>query len=44
MATIGTVACLAIAGIAMLARARFKARAYHRQQMTANAMRSMGTD
>ncbi|MGY2806387.1 hypothetical protein [Bradyrhizobium sp. USDA 4506] len=42
MATIGTVAFLALVSITMLANARLKARASYRQQMTENAMRSMG--
>ncbi|WP_256434668.1 hypothetical protein [Bradyrhizobium sp. 6(2017)] len=42
MATIGTVAFLVLLGVAMFARARFKERAAYRQQMTENALRSMG--
>ncbi|WP_168856341.1 hypothetical protein [Bradyrhizobium brasilense] len=42
MATIGTVAFLALVGIAMLARARLRERASYRKQMTDNALRSMG--
>ncbi|MGY4260106.1 inner membrane protein involved in colicin E2 resistance [Bradyrhizobium sp. USDA 4516] len=42
MAIIGTVAFLLLVGVAMLARARLKERASYRQQMTDNALRSMG--
>ncbi|WFU28357.1 hypothetical protein QA649_19705 [Bradyrhizobium sp. CB1717] len=43
METIGAVAFLLLVSIAMLAKARFKEkRASYRQQMTDNAMRSMG--
>lgn len=44
MATIGTVAFLVLVGGAMFAKARFKARAAYRQQMTDNALRSMGSN
>jgi hypothetical protein len=44
MATIGTVAFLLLLGIAMFVKGRFKERAAYRQQMTDNAMRSMGTN